>query len=478
MFTNSDFGTHTRNSGSLILRGGEVRTFKTPGVANVCSVKMYYRIYLQSGVPGAFNSIDLPLADNCDIPSSQFPSGGACVAGDQKWNKVIPDGASSPSPVDLTAFAAGNYVLEVYYDVTGSSISTSLCNETVTLNNGGNNYKATFSIQAPLLFSANPTTCGGSEGYIQISGLTPGATYSIGYSKDGNGVAPASFVADGTGIVTIPGLSKGLYSDFLLTINGCSTFLNTGIVLSDPIFTPKFNKINPFCAGSPAPILPTTSLNGITGTWTPAVVDSMNSGTYTFKPNSGQCGLNFSMNITVIQKTTPTFAFGTSLTICAGGAVPALPTTSTNGYTGTWSPAVVDNQNSATYTFTINPGQCATNATFTVTVTPNVTPTFAIGSTLTICAGAGVPALPTTSSNGVTGTWSPSTIDNQNSGTYTFTPTAGQCATTTTFDVTVNPNVTPTFSFGPSMTICSGGAVPTLPTTSDNGVNGTWSPEL
>ena len=101
VFTNSDFGTHTRNSGSLILRGGEVRTFKTPGVANVCSVKMYYRIYLQSGVPGAFNSIDLPLADNCDIPSSQFPSGGACVAGDQKWNKVIPDGASSPSPVLL-----------------------------------------------------------------------------------------------------------------------------------------------------------------------------------------------------------------------------------------------------------------------------------------------------------------------------------------------------------------------------------------
>ena len=475
VFTNTDFGTHTRNSGTLILRGGEVRTFKTPGVANVCSVKMYYRIYPQSGVPGAFTSIDLPLVDNCDIPTSQFPSGGSCVDGDQKWKLIIPDGASSPSPVDLTAFAPGNYVLEVYYDVTGSSTSTSLCNETSTLNNGGANYKATFSIQAPLLFSANPTTCGGSEGYIQISGLTPGATYLIGYSKNGNAVAPANMVADGSGVVTISNLSKGLYSDFLLTINGCSTFLNTGIVLSDPIFTPKFNKINPFCAGSPAPTLPTTSLNGITGTWNPAVVDNMNSGTYTFTPNSGQCGLNYTMNITVIQKTTPTFTFGTSLTICAGGAVPALPTTSTNGYTGTWSPAVVDNQNSGTYTFTINPGQCATNATFTVTVTPNKTPTFAIGTTLTICAGAGVPALPTTSSNGVTGTWSPSTIDNQNSGTYTFTPSAGQCATTASFSVTVNPNVTPTFSFG-SSTICSGSAVPILPNTSNNGITGTWNP--
>src|SRR5438270_5295691 len=53
-FTNTNFGTHTQNSASLILRGGEVRTSKTPGTANVCSVTMYYRVYLQSSAPGAF----------------------------------------------------------------------------------------------------------------------------------------------------------------------------------------------------------------------------------------------------------------------------------------------------------------------------------------------------------------------------------------------------------------------------------------
>ena len=73
VFNNANLGTHTQNSGTLILRGAEVRTFKNPGVANVCSVRMYYRVYLQSAAPGAFNSIDLPLADDCDVPNSQFP---------------------------------------------------------------------------------------------------------------------------------------------------------------------------------------------------------------------------------------------------------------------------------------------------------------------------------------------------------------------------------------------------------------------
>ena len=139
-------------------------------------------------------------------------------------------------------------------------------------------------------------------------------------------------------------------------------------------------------------------------------------------------------------------------------------------------PGFVDNQNSGVYTFTPTAGLCATTATFTVTVNPNITPTFSFGTALTYCAGATVPALPTTSINGITGTWSPASVDNQISGVYTFTPTAGQCATTTTFTVTVNPNIIPTFSFGTSLTICAGGTVPSLANTSTNGITGTWNP--
>ena len=478
VFTNANLGPHTQNSGTLILRGAEVRTFKN-AVANVCSVQMHYRIYLQSDIPGTFNSIDLPLLNDCDVPNSQFPSSGPCQAGDQKWNRVIPDGTTTPyAPVNLTSFAPGNYVLEVYYDVAGSSATTTLCDETISLNNGGSNYKAFFSIQAPVLASNNPTTCNGTEGVITINGLLAGATYTINYTDDGVPVGPVNIIANGSGQVIISGLNAGIYSNFELLVNGCSTNLFTGIILSNPLFTPTFTKIAPFCAGSIQPILPPVSNNGISGVWSPAVIDNQNSGSYTFTPGAGQCGLPATINVTVIPRATPTFNFGTALTICAGGTVPALPNSSDNGITGTWSPSSVDNQNPGTYTFTPTAGLCATPTTFTVTINPNITPTFSFGTSLTICEGGTVPSLTTTSDNGITGTWNPSVVDNQNSVTYTFTPTAGLCATTTTFAVTVNPNITPTFSFGTALIICADGTVPALPNSSDNGITGTWNPAV
>ncbi len=471
VFTNTNLGVYTQNSGTLSLGGAEIRTTKE-AVANVCSARMYYRVYLQSSAPGAFTSINLSLADNCDVPSSQYPSGGACQAGEQKWNHIL------PVPVNLTTFAPGNYVLEVYYDVAGSHTTADLCDNTVLLNDAGNNYKAFFSIQSPVLASNNPTTCNGTEGLITISGLVAGATYDVNYTDDGVPVGPVSIVANGAGQVIISGLDAGVYANFELLINGCSTDLFTGIILSNPVFTPTFTKIASFCAGSIQPILNPISNNGFTGTWSPAVVNNQSSGTYTFTPTSGQCAIPFVMTVTVIQKTNPSFLFGTSLTICSGGTVPTLPNTSTNGISGTWSPAVVSNTTSGVYTFTPTAGTCANPRTFTVTVTPNETPAFSFGTALTMCEGDAAPALPATSTNGITGTWSPATVSNTTSATYTFTPTAGQCAVATTLAVTVNPNVTPTFNFGTSQTICAGAAAPILPTTSIEGITGTWNPAV
>jgi gliding motility-associated-like protein len=481
VFSNANLGVHTQNSGTLILRGAGVKTSKTPGAANVCSVRMFYRIYLQSGPIGGFNNIDLPLYSDCDIPSNQFINGGGpCQAGDQVWRRVIADGTTIPySPINLTNFAAGSYVLEVYYEITGSNSSPGGCSDQLVLDNGGNYYKAFFSIQSPTFASNNPVTCNGNEGYITIGGLTAGATYAVSYTDDGVAAGPISLTANASGQIVITGLNAGLYSNFSLSVNGCTTNLFIGIVLSNPIFIPTFASVPPICEGSTPPTLPTSSGNGISGTWSPATINNTATGTYAFTPASGQCGIPITITVTVIPRTTPTFTFGTSLNICAGGSVPILSNTSTNGITGTWSPAVVDPQNPGTYTFTPNAGQCANPATFTVTVTPNITPTFSFGTSLSFCTGSSsAPALPNTSDNGITGTWNPTVIDNQNSGTYTFTPNAGQCAVPTTLTITVNPNITPSFAFGTSINICAGGSVPTLPTTSGNGITGTWNPAV
>jgi len=49
-----------------------------------------------------------------------------------------------------------------------------------------------------------------------------------------------------------------------------------------------------------------------------------------------------------------------------------------------------------------------------------------------------VPSLPTTSTNGIIGSWSPNTINNTASGSYTFSPSAGQCADTITISVVID----------------------------------------
>lgn len=94
-------------------------------------------------------------------------------------------------------------------------------------------------------------------------------------------------------------------------------------------------------------------------------------------------------------------------------------------------------------TYTIPPGPpdfVTMVSTRTVIITSPTIPVFA--AIPTICQGGGVPALSTTSSNGIIGTWSPSTISNTTSATYTFTPNAGQCAVPTVMNVAVfSPHV-------------------------------------
>jgi gliding motility-associated-like protein len=124
---------------------------------------------------------------------------------------------------------------------------------------------------------------------------------------------------------------------------------------------------------------------------------------------------------------------------------------STNGIAGTWSPAVVNTLVGATYTFTPNAGQCATNTTMLITVIPAVTPTFNLIPPF--CEGGTAPVLPTTSLNGITGTWNPSVVSNAASGVYTFTPNVGQCATPTTLPVLVVPQ--PTLFLGNDTLVCN-----------------------
>jgi hypothetical protein len=265
------------------------------------------------------------------------------------------------------------------------------------------------------------------------------------------------------GSYTWNGTTYTTSGDYTHSNGSCS--VDTLHLTITPSVTPAFTQVAAICAGGSFS-LPSSSNNGITGTWSPAINNQATT-TYTFTPDAAQCAVSTTMTVTVNASLNPSFTQVAA--ICAGGSF-TLPTTSSNGVSGSWSPAV-NNQTTTTYTFTPTAGQCAITATMTVTVNPSTTPTFT--QVAAICAGDNF-SLPSSSINGVAGTWSPA-VNNQTTTTYTFTPSAGQCATTATMTVTVNASTTPTFTQVAPIFV---GGTFTLPTTSNNGVNGTWSPAI
>ncbi|MEJ7672493.1 MAG: hypothetical protein WKF59_07240 [Chitinophagaceae bacterium] len=70
--------------------------------------------------------------------------------------------------------------------------------------------------------------------------------------------------------------------------------------------TPIFTQIGPLCQNAAAP-LPTTSNNNITGTWNPATINTLTTGTttYIFIPNTGQCAAGFTVDIIVDKELQP-----------------------------------------------------------------------------------------------------------------------------------------------------------------------------
>ncbi len=158
-------------------------------------------------------------------------------------------------------------------------------------------------------------------------------------------------------------------------------------------------------------------------------------------------------------------------TVCAGGGVTA---TATGGSTYAWTGQGLSATTGSNLTITppSTPGTynykvtstgstsggiaaCATSneQEFSITVVDAVTPTFTNPGP--ICQG-GTFTLPTTSTNGVTGTWSPA-INNNQTTIYTFTPTSTGCTAPVTMEVLVGDSEK-AIAIG-NQVICEGGAI-------------------
>lgn len=125
--------------------------------------------------------------------------------------------------------------------------------------------------------------------------------------------------------------------------------------------------------------------------------------------------------------------------------------------------------------------------TYTINVTPNPNPPTTAGADRVICQGGSTQLTATTAASGVTYSWSPSTglsctncqsptASPNNTTVYTVTASYPDgCSSSDDVRVTVNP--TPTVSVFPaSATICTGGAITLTATGSSTVASYTWNP--
>jgi len=187
---------------------------------------------------------------------------------------------------DFTSLSAGTYTVygvtiptadvanfNAYLNTNISAIYNgvvciTLSNNTITLTA---NAPACTNPTPSLGTTTNPTTCGGSEGSIQLTGLTANTSYTLNHKRDGVAQAVSPIMTDGSGNYTMTNLSAGAYTEINVTISTCTSSnlstndnTNTGIAANG---TGNISAITTTNAGV-STIQVTPSLNSCTGTTT------------------------------------------------------------------------------------------------------------------------------------------------------------------------------------------------------------------
>lgn len=240
---------------------------------------------------------------------------------------------------------------------------------------------------------------------------------------------------DGTETISCPNVSTNTAR--VMVMSGAQTFFdisnNNFTITCGTTQTPVFNALPVACQNDAAFSLPSTSDNGISGSWTPALnLTTPGTFTYSFNPAANQCANVVSAQLTIQPQVEPVFSHPTS--ICQNDAF-VLPNTAQNGITGGWNPQVNTQQvGSTTVTFTPDAGQCSNSLNQTITV--NAIPSNGIsqnGITLSAAAtGVVYQWIDCSNNQPIVGATNQSFTTTEAVGTYAVIVTANGCSDTST----------------------------------------------
>lgn len=319
------------------------------------------------------------------------------------------------------------------------------------------------------VITSNSPICPGENAIITITGASGDI---LTYKINGGPIQTITIQTNGIAQIIISNatINQQVVFSQIYSVNTVCNYdlsVTTNVELNIPVF----DQVEPTCQGYIINALPTISLNGISGTWSPEL-NNQQTTTYTFTPNPNVCNTTVSMTIVVNEPNTSLPIFQPIAPICQYDEINPLPNVSENGIIGIWTPEF-SNEITTTYTFIPTVNTCGQVAEITVVVNPKETPTFDLVGPF--CEGTILQNLPIISIEGISGSWSPE-LNNQQTTTYFFTPDTSFCAYNTNLTIEILPKQNPAFEgIDP---LCYGLNDFELPVTSFNGISGTWSPSF
>ncbi|MFZ5554914.1 MAG: gliding motility-associated C-terminal domain-containing protein, partial [Bacteroidota bacterium] len=489
----------TVGTGLWTQTGGPAATITTPTsptttITGLTAAGTYTFSWTISNAPCAPSSSSVTITVNANpafaIGATVNPSGCGLNDGSITLTGLSPstnytityDDGSIVNLGSVTTTAGGTYTITGLGAGTYSNFvvtSTAGCATTV---NGPVNLVDPSAPTGTVSASTNPTTCGGTDGTITISGLTPSSTYDISYSDGSSTITLTGVTSTAGGTYTITGLAAGTYSGFSLTLAGCTGAATGSATLSDPAsptFTSGATFTNPTSCGAAdgtitlSGLLPSTSYNlsydGPSGTVVVGNITTDASGNYVITglvqgsytnfviTATNNCSTTSTTNVTLTDPSAPVFTAGSSFTdptTCNGtdGTITISglnPSTtydiSYNGPSGVVTLTGVTTDASGNYVITglgagtynnfiVSLAGCNGNSgATTVTLTDPTPPTFSAGTTSTnptTCGGSDgtitISGLaPSTNYNiaydGPSGTVNLGTVTTDASGNYVIT---------------------------------------------------------
>jgi gliding motility-associated-like protein len=304
-----------------------------------------------------------PLLDQEECDSYTLPViTGSNLTGNEAYYDAPSGGGIQYNDGDAIT-AAGVTTLYIY-DQTGITIN---CFDEQT-------FDVTINITPTFtLSSTDPTTCNGADGTITISDLEPNIAYNITYTSGGTPVGPNVISSDALGDIVMSGLIAGSYSDFVVSLNGCSNTDNTSIVLADPnppVIGAGLDQV--ICEGEDITL---TAINpdGASVTWDNGVTDGVPFnpavGTITYTVTASLVGCISTDQVDVTVNPLPVVSAGNDIVVCNGDQVVL---TGSGADSFTWDNGVDDGQQftpSSTNTYTVTGSTLGCESTDEVVVT-------------------------------------------------------------------------------------------------------------